>query len=193
MDAQTLRQTATSKIDQIAQQVTHVLAEHRIDVSLFFFVPSSGDSILSFGTMGDPPDELWDQISGLVCAVIQEAVGVETFRCRYVACALATSDSGAGRVGVNIGARAKTFSGADHMRYSDIEPTATERFRLPISHPILAEVIIDPADWYRFQNLNEDTPATRIVGHEDALDGVMIVYVACASDEVRDRLEDGWG
>jgi hypothetical protein len=79
------------------------------------------------------------------------------------------------------------------MRYREIEPTSSNRFRLPSSHPILAEVHIDPVDWYRFETLNDDTPATRIVGHDDANDGLMTVYVACASDEVKERLEDGWG
>ena len=35
------------------------------------------------------------------------------------------------------------------------------------------------------------SPITHIVGH-DIRDGRMTVYVACASAEVRQRLEDGW-
>jgi hypothetical protein len=79
------------------------------------------------------------------------------------------------------------------MRYTDIDPPICKRFRLPVSHPILATITIDPANWLRFEQLNEDTVATKIVGHDDPLDGLMKVYVGCASDEVRDRLEDGWG
>jgi hypothetical protein len=51
------------------------------------------------------------------------------------------------------------------MKYRDIQPTATHRFRLPTSHPVLAEVDIEPADWFDFHRLNEDNPATQIVGH----------------------------
>ena len=36
------------------------------------------------------------------------------------------------------------------MRYRDIKSTASSRFRLPASHPILAEITIDPAHWYDF-------------------------------------------
>lgn len=87
MDTQTHRQRATSDLDQIAQQVKRVLAENGIDVSLFFVVPGGGDAILSFGSMSDPSDELWDRITNLVCDVIKEAIGVDRVRCRGAACA----------------------------------------------------------------------------------------------------------
>jgi hypothetical protein len=65
-----------------------------------------------------------------------------------------------------------------------------DRFRLPPSHPILAQVDIEPADWFQFERLDADNPTTHIVGH-DILDGRLIVFVACSSDKVRQRLEDG--
>lgn len=74
----------------------------------------------------------------------------------------------------------------------DAEPKARRRIRLPASHPFLAEIEIDPADWYRFNNLNNDTPATKIVTYDDPQDGLMLVYVACSSEEVRRRLTKGW-
>lgn len=77
------------------------------------------------------------------------------------------------------------------MRYRDSTPAVGDRFRLPPSHPILAEIVIDPADWYDFQRLDADNPATRILGH-DILDGRLTVFVACATTEVRRRLEEGW-
>jgi hypothetical protein len=76
------------------------------------------------------------------------------------------------------------------MRYHEI---IAGRFTLLPSHPILAEVAIDPADWFRFQELDADNPATRILGHDAPRNGRMMVHVACASDEVRVRLKDGWG
>ena len=76
------------------------------------------------------------------------------------------------------------------MRYRDI--TQANRFRLPATHPILAEIVIDPANWHDLQRLDDDNPATQIVGHSAPQDGQMTVHVACASREVRDLLEDGW-
>jgi hypothetical protein len=75
------------------------------------------------------------------------------------------------------------------MKYHEI---AADRFRLPASHPILSRLTIDPAEWFRLQQFDDDNPATKIVGHDEPLNGLMNVYVACASDEVRRRLEDGW-
>jgi hypothetical protein len=76
------------------------------------------------------------------------------------------------------------------MRYHDI---TVGRFRLPPSHPFLAEIAINPADWPKFQQMVEDNPATKLVGRDDPRDERMVVYVACASKETRRRLEDGWG
>ena len=85
-DARTPRERAASKLDQIAQQVKQALTEHGINVSVFFIVPSSG-AIVTFGTTGDPPDDLWAQIGELVSAVVKEAVGVARLRCRHLVCA----------------------------------------------------------------------------------------------------------
>ncbi len=76
------------------------------------------------------------------------------------------------------------------MKYREI---TSDRFRLPPSHPILAVVDIDPADWHQFERLDADNPATRILGHDTPCDGRMVIHVACASKETRQRLEDGWG
>jgi len=84
-------------------------------------------------------------------------------------------------------------AGQDNIEQDDIAPTVRRRFRLPAGYPVLAEITLDPADWFRFERLVGDTPATRIVGHDDPHDGWLTVHVACASDEVRDGLEDGWG
>jgi hypothetical protein len=72
------------------------------------------------------------------------------------------------------------------MRYRDIT-------RLPASHPILAEITIDPADWFRLEQLDAGNPGTQIIGHDGSQSGRMIVRIACASDEVKRHLEDGWG
>ena len=77
------------------------------------------------------------------------------------------------------------------MRYRDI--TQASRFRLPATHPILAQIVIDPVNWHDLQRLDADDLTIHIVGHDAPQDGQMVVYVACASIAVKDRLEDGWG
>jgi hypothetical protein len=75
------------------------------------------------------------------------------------------------------------------MHHYDV---AGRRFRLPDSHPTLVTITIDPAHWYDLQRLDADNPDTIIIGHQDAANAEMIVWVACISGEVADRLEDGW-
>lgn len=76
------------------------------------------------------------------------------------------------------------------MRYHEIQPS--KRFRLPDSHPVLAEIEIDPAEWYDFQRLDADNPDTRIVGHDAIPDGRITVYAACIDEDTRRKLDDGW-
>lgn len=78
------------------------------------------------------------------------------------------------------------------MRYRDIEPTISTRFRLPSGYPVLATLTIDTANWGHLQRLNADNEDTHIVGHDPPRGGKITVFIACASDEVRCRLEDGW-
>ncbi len=73
-----------------------------------------------------------------------------------------------------------------------LEPKPRRRLPLPPSHPVPVEIVIDPMDWHRFEQLAEDTPAVRIIGHDDPQDGLMTVYVGCADHDVRERLEKAW-
>jgi hypothetical protein len=68
----------------------------------------------------------------------------------------------------------------------------TKNFSLPKSHPVLCELTIDVMDWYRFQRLNEDAVGSKIIKHNEPEDGRMTVYVACAANDVKEALEDGW-
>ena len=79
------------------------------------------------------------------------------------------------------------------MKYRDITADVSNRFQLPSSHPYLAELVIDPVNWGDLQRLDTDDLTIRIVGYDSPCHGWMRVFVACASDEVRNRLEDGWG
>ena len=77
------------------------------------------------------------------------------------------------------------------MKYIEIESNG-KSFRLPSSHPHFLELKIDPADWYRFNQLAEDNPAFRIVGHDFPDGGMMTVRVACGSEAVVEQLEKVW-
>jgi hypothetical protein len=76
------------------------------------------------------------------------------------------------------------------MKYNEIYHN--NRFRLPKTHPILAEIEIDQEDWHRFEQLSEGNPDTRIVGHDAIPDGRITVYAACIDEDTRRKLDDGW-
>ena len=78
------------------------------------------------------------------------------------------------------------------MRYRDVTPNPSNRFRLPEGYPVLAEVNLDPVNWFEFERHFANTEVTKIIGRDTPRDGRMVVHVACASASVRDRLEDGW-
>lgn len=81
------RARAEAKLDQIAQQAKQALEEHGIDTPVFFTVPRSGDSILTFGTITDPSDDLWEQVREIVSKIVRQMVGLDRVRCREVTCA----------------------------------------------------------------------------------------------------------
>src|ERR1700733_6010024 len=86
------RARAAAKLGQIAQQARQALEERGIDIGLFFFVPHSGNAVLTFGTPGDPTDPEWEQVGTIVSAIVREATGIGRTRCREIACA-STTDS----------------------------------------------------------------------------------------------------
>lgn len=85
-DVPAYRERAAAKLDQIARDVKDALAEHDIDI--FFTIPSSGHSILTFGTVADPDDREWQIISAVVSGIVHHAIGLERSRCRSLACAI---------------------------------------------------------------------------------------------------------
>jgi hypothetical protein len=169
------RERAKAELDGIAQQAKQALADLGIDISLFFLIPSTGNSIITFGTISDPPDDEWVKIEKVVSAVVRGAVGLDRVQCREVICA--TTDTAP-----------MPMASSQHSR---AECSRTDRFRS--SHPYLLALIIDPVDWDRLQQMADENLAVEIVGHDAPQGGVMRVLVACASAAVRDRLEDGWG
>jgi hypothetical protein len=87
------RARTSAMLSQITRQAKLALNEQSIDIDLFFVVPHSGDALLTFGTVADPPDALWDQVSEIVSAVVRQSVGLERTRCRPVMCAMTESST----------------------------------------------------------------------------------------------------
>ncbi len=58
--------------------------------------------------------------------------------------------------------------------------------------PVVAHVIIPAQNLANFERLIDDQTQTRIVGHDVADDGLVVVYVACTSDAVKARVERQW-
>ena len=81
------RARAKAELAKIAQQAKRVLQEGGIDLDLFFMIPSSGNSIITFGTSGDPPDDLWEQVRQIVSEIVRRSIGLDRTRCREVVCA----------------------------------------------------------------------------------------------------------
>jgi hypothetical protein len=88
-DVSAYRARAASKLDQIAQDAKEALAEHGIGLSLFFVIPSNGQSILFFGTSADPSDDLWNEVTEIVSGIVQQLLGLRRPRCRTLLCAMA--------------------------------------------------------------------------------------------------------
>lgn len=142
-DVASYRARARNLLSEITRQIRQALDNAGISLDVFVMIPSSGDAIATFGTAADPAVEVWDRASKIISSIVGESVGLARTRCREVACA-------------STGETIPALRRDAEMRYRDL---ARDRFRVPPSHPILAEVTIDPVDWFRFQQLDEDNPA----------------------------------
>jgi len=61
-DVAAQRAKAKDLLPQITQQVKQALQEASIGVDVFLMIPASGHAIATFGTLADPPDELWTRL-----------------------------------------------------------------------------------------------------------------------------------
>ena len=85
-DVMDYRARAKTELDRIARQTKNALAEHGIDLTVFFMVQSSGP-LLTFGTMTDPPSDQWEQVSDIVLSIVREVTGLDGLWSRPVKCA----------------------------------------------------------------------------------------------------------
>ena len=72
------------------------------------------------------------------------------------------------------------------------DDTVTKRFQMPMSHPVWVGMRIDLVDWYSFQRLNDNRTESNIIGYDQPHNGQITIYVACASEEIKESLEHGW-
>ena len=83
----TYRNQARANLDQIAKDTKQAIADAGIEMDVFFIIPNNGDSLLTFGTPGDPSDDLWDTVSEIVSAVVRQSIGLDHATCRSLLCA----------------------------------------------------------------------------------------------------------
>jgi hypothetical protein len=69
------RARARNLLPQVTQDVKRALDEASIEMDVFVVVPTSGDAIATFGTVTDPPDEVWATVCDIVCSVVRKAQG----------------------------------------------------------------------------------------------------------------------
>jgi len=86
-DVSMYRARAASKLDQIIQQVRMALAEQGIHTPVFLLVPNSGNAIMTFGTITDPPDDQLGRVGEIVASIVAQSCGLIRVRRREVVCA----------------------------------------------------------------------------------------------------------
>ena len=86
-DVAAQRAKAKDLLPQITQQVKRALQEASIGVGVFLMIPASGHAIATFGTLADPPDELWTRIGEIVCSIVRRAIGLDRVCSRPLSCA----------------------------------------------------------------------------------------------------------
>ncbi len=81
-----LRKQLTSTLKEIAAEVTAAFAEAGIKIPIYFSVPISGNSLLTFATPTDPGHEDWNRATEIVCAIVSAKVGIEGLRASNLPC-----------------------------------------------------------------------------------------------------------
>jgi hypothetical protein len=77
--------------------------------------------------------------------------------------------------------------GAVVMTNTDMTPSEGKP-----SHPYVAAVVIDPANWSLFKWTFKDQPEVKILTVDRQTPVGWTVYAGCASRDVRERIESNW-
>jgi hypothetical protein len=76
------------------------------------------------------------------------------------------------------------------MQYSEI--THFPRYWNSNQFPFLAHVVINATEFGLFEELAADQTQLRVLGHDLAANGQVIVHVGCTTKEARELLESRW-
>lgn len=71
------------------------------------------------------------------------------------------------------------------MRMNEISP--------PTSHPYVAEVTIDPADWPRMGRMIDEARELRLLDLDDSQPDEWTARIGCASRRVQETVAERWG
>jgi hypothetical protein len=80
------REQMISLLPQIASEVTAALTVAGLHIPVFFCVPASGDSLLSFATSVDPSDAEWERITDIIRGVVEDTSGIDNLAERELPC-----------------------------------------------------------------------------------------------------------
>jgi hypothetical protein len=75
-----------SILDELAAEIHQTLSAANLPTDVFFTVPSSGESLLTFATLGDPPDDVWAEMNQIVYDIVGDKIGT-TLTGREIPCA----------------------------------------------------------------------------------------------------------
>src|SRR5689334_14080107 len=82
-----LRRRATEALPQIAEQANQALRRIGIEFDVFFIAPRSGNAILTFGTLADPTDEVWQAASNIINLIVRDSIDASGLRSHELFCA----------------------------------------------------------------------------------------------------------
>lgn len=84
-----MRRTLASSLNDIATEVNAVLRDADLRIPVFFTVPSSGESIMTFATPIDPSDQEWERVAEIILPIVASKIGAARLRSRAMPCVAA--------------------------------------------------------------------------------------------------------
>lgn len=80
------RRNLALSLDQVATEVSAALSRAKLDIPIFFTVPSSG-ALMTFATPTDPNDAEWASVCEIVVPIVSRSVGGHDLICQTTPCA----------------------------------------------------------------------------------------------------------
>jgi len=85
------REIIRQNLNEIATEVAAALREASLNYPVYFAVPNSGDSVVTFATPLDPPDSEWSQVVMIIREILSQKLGGIRLRSRELSCAMAST------------------------------------------------------------------------------------------------------